>query len=376
VYSDYPYRREAGELYAEQAFALFLFAVAAHVERLVLLGRLDPVPGRYPYAVPQSVGFAELPHYERLSRPLTAMRGALGAMRRFWRVLDEVDAVWLFGPHPLSLAFAACALVRGRSVALGVRQDMPRYIRERHPGSRGLYAAALALELAWRAAARLSSVVAVGSELGRRYRHARRLHVSHVSLVSEADIAPEEVAAARDWSGQLTALSVGRLDAEKNPAMLADVLARLDSRWRLAVCGEGPMEDALRERLCELGVSDRAELRGYVPLRGGLEEAYRASHAFLHVSWTEGSPQVLLEAFAARLPVVATDVGGVADAAAEAALLVPPGDPEAAARALHRLESDEELRDRLVAAGVERVRAHTIESESAAVAAFLQHRGT
>src|SRR5204863_8784060 len=140
-----------------------------------------------------------------------------------------------------SLAFAACALLRRRQVALGVRQDMPRYIRERHPGNKGLHAAAVALEAAWRAAARGSALVAVGTDLGHRYRRARRLRVSHVSLVSEHDIGHEEVASARGWSGELRALSVARLDAEKNPAMLADVLAHVGPQWRLVVCGEGPM---------------------------------------------------------------------------------------------------------------------------------------
>ena len=101
------------------------------------------------------------------------------------------------------------------------------------------------------------------------------------------------------------------------------------------VCGEGPLEDDLRARgSTRSGVSDRVELRGYMPLDGGLMDLYRSADALLHVSWTEGVPQVLLEAFAAGTPVVATAVGGVAEAVGEAALLIPPGDPDAAARAL------------------------------------------
>src|SRR5207248_2132734 len=83
---------------------------------------------------------------------------------------------------------------------------------------------------------------------------------------------------------------------------LADVLARLrvaDPRWRLVVCGEGPLEGALRARLDALGVAEAADLRGYLPLDQGLRDAYRNAHAFLHVSLTEGLPQVLFEAFAA-----------------------------------------------------------------------------
>ena len=126
--------------------------------------------------------------------------------------------------------------------------------------------------------------------------------------------------------------------------MLADVAARLGDDWRLIVCGEGPLEDELRARIDALGVADRVELRGYLPLDGGLMDLYRSADAFLHVSWTEGVPQVLLEAFAAGTPVVATAVGGVPEAVGEAALLIPPGDPDAAARALGRLASEPGLR--------------------------------
>ena len=83
-------------------------------------------------------------------------------------------------------------------------------------------------------------------------------------------------------------------------------------------------------------------------------------------------PQVLFEAFAAALPVVATAVGGVADAAGDAALLVPPGDADPPARALERLATDEELRAGLVLAGHARVRDRTLEAECARVARFLE----
>jgi glycosyltransferase involved in cell wall biosynthesis len=82
-------------------------------------------------------------------------------------------------------------------------------------------------------------------------------------------------------------------------------------------------------------------------------------------------PQVLLEAFAAGTPVVATAVGGVPEAAGDAALLIPPGDPDAASAALRRLANEPDLRRELVARGVERVRGRTLEAESARVARFL-----
>jgi glycosyltransferase involved in cell wall biosynthesis len=222
---------------------------------------------------------------------------------------------------------------------------------------------------------RVFPVVVVGPQLAANYGGARRLLTLSVSLVGEDQIVDPRAAAQRVWNGgELRVLTVSRLETEKNPLMLADVLAQLrerDGRFRLLVCGEGPMEGELRERLEQLGVADHAELLGYVPITDGLLDVYRSSHAFLHVSWTEGLPQTLFEAFAAGLPVVATAVGGVPDAVGQSALLVDPGDPVAPAEQLRRLADDPDLRGHLIESGVERVRSHTLEAESRRVVEFF-----
>jgi len=374
VYTDYSYRREDDVVYAPRAFAVFLAGVAACFDEAVLVGRLEPEPGTSHYRLPPELRFVPLPHYPSLTRPLVSVPAVLRSLRRFWRVLDEVDVVWLLGPQGLALPFVGLALLRGRRVALGVRQDLPRYVRSRHPGRHWIHVAALLIEGAFRALARRYPVVVVGPELGRRYRRARACLVAVISLVREADLPQPGEADERSYAGELLALSVGRLESEKNPLMLADVLARLrerDPRWRLVVCGEGPMRAQLEQRLAALGVADHAELLGYVPLDGGLLEVYRRSHALLHVSWTEGLPQILYEAFAARLPVVATAVGGVPAAAGDSSLLVAPGDPEAPAVALARIGADAELRSALVESGLERARRSTREAECRRVAEFI-----
>lgn len=373
VYTDYTYRRLDGEVYAERAFALFLDALAGRVDQLTLVGRLDPEPGAGRYRLTDAVTFVDLPFYETITRPLSAVREIGRSLRRFWRVLDDVDAVWLLGPHPVALLFAAQAALRGRAIVLGVRQDMSAYVRSRHPHRRWLWAAGGLLEGAWRLIARRVPVVVVGPELGRQYARSPRLLPVAISLIREPEIAGGP--SREDWDAEtLDVLSVGRLETEKNPLLLADVLVRLlerDPRWRLTVCGEGPLQDALAQRLEELGVAERARLLGYVPLDGGLFEAYRESHALLHVSWTEGLPQILFEAFAAGLPVVATDVGGIRAAVGEATELIPAGEAEAAASALERLRDDAVLRARLVDAGTAQAREHTLEAETGRVAEFV-----
>jgi glycosyltransferase involved in cell wall biosynthesis len=372
VYTDYAYHRQDGRVYAERAFALFLAELATRIDRAVVIGRLSPEPSRARYDL-GDVDFVPLPFYRTLAEPLSALRAMAGSLRGLWRGLDEVDAVWVIGPHLLALPFALFALVRRRRLVLGVRQEYPQYVRNRHPARRSWHWFARLLEGGFRLLGRVSAVIAVGPRIAEHYRHSRRLLQIAVSVTPEREILTLEAASERDYGGELRLLSVGRLDSEKNPLLLADALAllrRSDPRWRLVVCGEGALESSLAKRLEELGVAGAAELLGYVP-HERLAEVYRSSHVLAHVSLTEGLPQVLFEAFAAGLPVVATDVGGIAGFAGTAVRLVPPGDVAAIASAADEIATDPGERGRLVAAGLETVRRHTLEREAARVAAFI-----
>jgi glycosyltransferase involved in cell wall biosynthesis len=372
AYEDAIYQRDAdGTLTVHRAFPLFMFGLAAEVESLVVLGRLDPAPGRSHYVVADPGAFAPLPFYENASR-VGAVLAALGkTVRQFWGVLDRSDVVWVNGPSPMAIVLAVMALVRRRHVVLGVRQDTLAYARRRFSGRLAPQLAFRVMEALWRTLARGTPVTAVGPDLAARYARARSVHELSVSFVRDADLDAPRTAAG---TAPLTVLSVGRLETEKNPLLLADILAELGDGYRLQIVGEGPLEACLQTRLAELGAADRAELLGYVPLDAGLLDRYRAADLFLHVSWTEGLPQVLLEAFAARTPVVATDVGGVGAVAGGAALLVPPGDARAAADAIRSLTADPDLRGRLVAAGIERARARTGDAERRRLAAFIAAR--
>jgi glycosyltransferase involved in cell wall biosynthesis len=375
VYTDYEYRSDGVRRYGERAFVVFLKEVGRGVERMVLVGRLDPRPGSSHYPLDDDTELVGLPHYESLANPVAVARSLISSVARFWRLLGEVDTVWVLGPYPHSVLLALLTIARRRRLVLGVRQDMPAYVRSRRPDRRWMHVSADVLEAMWKLLARRHAVVVVGPELERKYRRSRRLLQTEVSLVSERDLASSADVAARSYDGELTVLTVGRIDTEKNPLLLVDILGELlaaGRRWRLIVCGEGPLQGPLEQRLSERSLRDRVELPGYVPIDGGLFDLYRSSHAFLHVSLTEGFPQVLTEAFASRLPVVATAVGGVPAAADGAALLVQPNDARAAARALEQIVADAALRERLIAAGSQRLRNGTLEAASARVRSFLQ----
>jgi glycosyltransferase involved in cell wall biosynthesis len=110
-------------------------------------------------------------------------------------------------------------------------------------------------------------------------------------------------------------LSVGRFVPIKNMALLVEAAALLhqsDPRMHLLLVGEGPEEEALRYRVAHLGLNDAVTFAGYVP-QEDMGQYYRAADVFALASDFDNSPNVVLEAMACGLPVVATDVGGVSE---------------------------------------------------------------
>jgi glycosyltransferase involved in cell wall biosynthesis len=385
VYVDDVYRIGASDggrhVSTDRAFVLFACEVGTHFDELVLLGRSVHSDVGADYVLPASVQVASLPHYDSVRRLGQLVRATLGTAVGMWRALADVDLVWIFGPHPFALLLATLARLRRKAVVLGVRQDTLEYFRARLPNRRWLpaLAAVRLLDLAYRVLGRRLGATVVGRTIARRYGgDSTRVLPMTVTLVRAADVAaaPPEL----DWSGTIELLTIGRLDAEKNPLLVVDLLAALEARrpgrFRLTWLGRGPLADAVHERAAELGVAGSIRSLGYLPHGPELLALYRRSHIFVHVSLTEGVPQVLVEAVACGIPIVATDVGGVRDAVGDAgpALLVPPRDRDALVTAIEAIVADPSLRERLGAAGRDVARSASLERESARVAAFLMAR--
>jgi glycosyltransferase involved in cell wall biosynthesis len=374
IFCDFSYRLDEGTLTAELPFALFLRALAPYFAKVIVAGRLDVSAPRFPYEMP-GVELAPLPYYRSGAHLAAVLRSLPRAMGRFWRLLDETDVVWVLGPNPpQAIAFALLGLLRRRRVVLGVRQQLPELVRHRHPGRPAVWWSASALDRCFRLLARVTDVVAVGRPLRRSYEKGRAVHELVVSLVEEQDLLPADNDQRRYDGPELRMLSVGRADPEKNPLLLLEILrdaVEHDQRWRLDICGDGLVLDELSQRAGEMGLSDRVTLHGHVAFGSELWAHYRAAHALVHVSMTEGAPQVLIEAFAARLPVVATAVGAVEDVLHGRGLLVQPRDAAGTAGALQRMIDDAHLRAGCVDAGAAYAAAHTREIEVAKLAQFL-----
>lgn len=160
----------------------------------------------------------------------------------------------------------------------------------------------------------------------------------------------------------------GRLVELKNQRLLIELMPELRHRFpnlRLILMGGGPLFEELQALAVRLGVADCVSILGH---RSDVADLILGLDVFVLPSRTEGLSIALLEACAATLPVVATDVGGNPEIIVDGVtgLLVSADDKPATAAALIRLLADSELRQRLALAACNWVREHaSVESLAA-----------
>ncbi len=139
----------------------------------------------------------------------------------------------------------------------------------------------------------------------------------------------------------------GRLTAQKSLGRALEAVAGAEG-VQLVIAGEGPDRKQLEERAAELGIAQRVSFLGAQP-RERIVELFRAADAAILSSSWENFPHTVVEALAAGTPVLAMEVGGVAEVVrdGENGLLVPAGDTAALGEAVRRYFGDESLRERL-----------------------------
>jgi glycosyltransferase involved in cell wall biosynthesis len=178
------------------------------------------------------------------------------------------------------------------------------------------------------------------------------------TVVIRNGVDPGGFRAGEAHSGRPRIVTVGRLQAPKDAVTLVRALAGLRGRsFEALLVGDGPDRPAVEEEVRRLGLESAVELLGE---RDDVPELLGTADVFVLSSNSEGLPLSILEAMAAGLPVVASNVGGVAEVVVDGAtgLLVPPGDAQRLAAAIERLLEDPVLRRRLGEAGRIRVAEH------------------
>lgn len=194
---------------------------------------------------------------------------------------------------------------------------------------------------------RMDDVIAVSENL----RHS--IAASNPWVARKITVLPNAVAVS-DMShiegDRFLILSVGSLTAKKDHATLIRACGLLQKRrigFSLVIVGEGSERTNLESLVHAMGLTEVVSFTGRLD-HAAVQEWYRNASVFVLTSRIEGSPNVLLEAMAAGLPSVASDIPSVREVLdAESGVLVPPGESQAFADALERFSADTARRARM-----------------------------
>jgi glycosyltransferase involved in cell wall biosynthesis len=187
-----------------------------------------------------------------------------------------------------------------------------------------------------------------------------RIRILHNAVMPLSPVSPSERAQLRNRLGigtdEAMVLTIGRLSREKGHAVLLRALQRLRSiprKWKLVLVGVGPERDTLTRLARSLGLSEHVLFAGS---HADVRPFYGIADVFALPSLTEGSSNVLLEAMAAKIPIVATKAGGNPEIILhnETGLLVPIGDSQGLASAIAQLLGEPDLASRFAEAAFAR----------------------
>lgn len=203
-------------------------------------------------------------------------------------------------------------------------------------------------------------------------KHWAKLHIIHCGVEPSRYDAGEDPV-------ETNLLFVGRLAPVKGLPILLRALEPLKAEFpkiHLTVIGDGPGRKALEHQVEAAGLSDNVSFVGYKS-QSEVAEALAASDLFVLPSFAEGVPVVLMEAMAARRPVVTTHIAGIPELVTDGAsgLLVPPGNPHALADAIGKILANPARATAMGIAGRAMVeKAFDINKEAARLGALLDER--
>ncbi|HSF54536.1 MAG TPA: glycosyltransferase family 4 protein [Algoriphagus sp.] len=348
AYNDFILKKWDDSVYSDDSHILFIKATCQdHFDSFKLGSRVSKEAslGFYHFSN-QSSEVLELPYYDSVADFLKKPSLFWKSYKLLKSQLKEFDLFWITWPHPVSFLIL-WMFGSKKPVVLFVRQNLEALIDVRYRGVQRAIGL-LFTRLVYKYAAFFhpqAILVTVGEEMY----HRLSPDFSAATYVSDS-IVPEEFACEPRTGGffdPIKLLFVGRLEPEKGLNVLIEAVKLISQKKsvRLSLIGDGISRDEAKELVERLGLTSSVSFEGYVPFGEKLFSIYRDHDILMISSFSEGLPKIVNEARAFALPVVSTEVGGIANELKheQTCLFVKPGNPAQLAEAALRLTSDLDL---------------------------------
>ena len=359
-----------GEIYMQAASGRVAEALALHSDKVCLCASVV-------YEAPPAPFDAALttPNVELIAQP--PWRTTAESLVHFWgiarayvRTCRRSDVLFVRGMCPFTAVLYVCAAIFRRPICHWIVGDPVSLLRAGKRNGAAFDILALLYALQDRLVTRVGrwltggALLCNGKELARAYASPRTAAVVS-STIRESEFFHRSDTCT---GSRVRILFVGFIRPEKGIEYLLEAVAQLGMNvsWELEIVGQREFREYAR-KLDEIadarGIRDRVRWLGYLPNGEPLWDRMRAADLLVLSTLSEGTPHVLVEARANGLPCISTTVGGVPSVVTDGydALLVPPKDASALARAIERIIGDAELRRKLIRNGLVAAREQTLE---------------
>jgi glycosyltransferase involved in cell wall biosynthesis len=381
-----------GKAYGNANWLIYALEIAKHFDQAALflpaqvLPSTDADPGYYVTDLTASQArIIMLPPYDSLASSIARLPRVMVQFLRYVQQSSEVQAVLIRTPTICGLALAELSRILGKQVFFYVGGNVETAAAPVIQG--GLW------QPGWRKVAQLINgllrfsarglvVFAVGREMTEKFGKKLPFIPQPLEIIN----VPNPMYGS-NWlyprldsyaGGMVKLLRVGQLVPTKGLEILLQsvaILIRKGLPVQLEIAGDGDQDyyQSLLNLTAKLGLSPYVKFLGTMDHKR-IMGLYRQAHIQVVSSLGEGVPRVIMEGWAASLPLVTTAVGGIPGIVRHESngLLVPPGDAAALAAAIERIISDGELRRRLIRHGFACARENSREKQAQQIAEIIK----
>jgi glycosyltransferase involved in cell wall biosynthesis len=380
--------RHAGEIYMQAASGKVADALAAQYDQVLMCSRVVEGPPDSSSELPLAATNIELISQPFWHTSADSLRQFWGIARAYIRTCRHANVLFVRGMCPYIGVLYLCAFLFRRPVCHWIVGDPVALLRTSARKGPMRDSLAWVFALQDRVVSRVGrwltrgAFICNGRELAHAYNSPRTI-ATVSSTVEESDFSPRVDTC---QGACVRILFVGYIRPEKGIEYLLEAVSQLrhDGPWELEIVGPDQFPE-YRRKLDAIAAARKIQSRirwtGYVPFGQPLFDRMRAADIFVLPTLSEGTPHVLVEARASGLPCISTTVGGVPTTVTHGidALLVPPKDSRALARALQRIIRDADLRRALIRNGLQSARLQTLGRFTEIVLRELEmnpHRGS
>jgi glycosyltransferase involved in cell wall biosynthesis len=341
------YKNGTGEVYTSDIFITFFQKLNLNKE-ITALGRLAKQEFSPKYQLKKDINFVSISYYKSLrsliiTLPFYILRNA----KKIILFIQRIDLLFVSASGPISILLLWLMKIKRKKNFLFIRQDTRELIKAKYHDSFIPKLIANWIESSIEKIVKKNNNVTIftfGDDIFSRYSKISNfvIPVADSRFENSQIISPIELFTNKESYKNL--LYVGRLAKGKGLEFLIETLYELPiKKFKLTIIGDGNIKNDLISLVKKLNLIEKVVFKGYIPFGKRLLKEYSSNDVLIFPSFSEGLPQVVLEAMARGVIVIATRVGGLTNLIkdGENGFLFEPGDKKGLLKIIREIQTNE-----------------------------------